>query len=94
MPNSVRTIVKKCLYKGAITQEEHDKIIRKLDSSEQKGHWIEKKVFDIEDSKQIEQWQSCRCSECGRYDTRPFLYYFNRPHFCSWCGADMRGEEE
>lgn len=35
MPKSVRSIIKKCLYKGAITQEEYDKIIRKLDSVEE-----------------------------------------------------------
>ena len=32
MPNSVRSLIRKCLHKGAITQQEYDKIIRKLDS--------------------------------------------------------------
>ncbi len=31
MPNSVRTIIKKCLHKGAINQQEFDKVMRKLD---------------------------------------------------------------
>lgn len=57
-----------------------------------RGRWTEKHHADEE--KAIEEWQSCKCSVCGRYDTRPYLYYFNEPHFCSWCGADMRGGEQ
>lgn len=33
MPKSVRSLIHKCLHKGAITQKEHDKIIRKLDKA-------------------------------------------------------------
>lgn len=59
-----------------------------------KGKWVEKHHAYCDEKSGIEEWQSCQCSECGRYDTRPYLYYFEEPHFCSWCGADMRGEEE
>ena len=31
MPNSCRTIVKKCLHKGAINQKEYEKLMRKID---------------------------------------------------------------
>ena len=31
MPNSCRTIIKKCLFKGAINQKEYDKLMRKMD---------------------------------------------------------------
>ena len=31
MPNSCRTIIKKCLHKGAINQKEYEKLMRKLD---------------------------------------------------------------
>ena len=59
-----------------------------------KGKWAEKEVIHKDEAETvIEEWQSCRCSVCGRYDTRPYMYYFDEPHFCSWCGADMRGEE-
>lgn len=58
-----------------------------------KGRWGAKEVADA-DSTIITQWQSCKCSECGRYDTRPYLYYFDEPKFCSFCGADMRGEQD
>ena len=54
------------------------------------GKWIEKEVIYADEAKTaIEEWQSCRCSVCGRYDTRPYMYYFDEPHFCSWCGAMM-----
>ena len=57
------------------------------------GKWLEKEVIHAEEAKEvITEWQSCKCSVCGCYDTRPYLYCFNKPRFCSWCGADMRGE--
>ena len=52
------------------------------------GKWLEKKVIHADEAKEvIEEWQSCKCSACGRYDTRPYMYYFSEPHYCSWCGA-------
>lgn len=57
------------------------------------GEWREKQVIHKDEAKDIiEEWQSCRCSFCKRYDTRPYMYYFDKPNFCSWCGADMRKE--
>lgn len=66
-----------------------------LDSSGRNvGYWTEKEVIDEDEAKKsIVEWQSCRCSVCKRYDTRPYLYYFNEPRFCSWCGAEMKGED-
>ena len=62
---------------------------------ERKTGWWEAKEVADNDSKIITQWQSCKCSECGRYDTRPYLYYFNEPNFCSFCGAAMtEGEQD
>lgn len=58
------------------------------------GKWLEKHHAYSDEESVIEEWQSCRCSECGRYDTRPYLYYFDEPNFCSWCGARMKGEED
>lgn len=59
-----------------------------------RGKWIEKEVMSVNESKAIDEWQSCRCSVCGRYDTRPYMYYFSNPNYCSWCGAEMKGEDE
>ena len=59
-----------------------------------RGKWKEKHHAYADEEKIIEEWQSCKCSVCGRYDTRPYMYYFDEPHFCSWCGADMRGEKD
>lgn len=55
-----------------------------------KGKWTDKHHYSDEESG-IEEWQSCRCSECGRYDTRPYMYYFSEPNYCSYCGARMTG---
>lgn len=64
-------------------------------SERKKGKWTEKEVIYADEAiTAIEEWQSCRCSVCGRYDTRPYMYYFDEPHFCSWCGAEMRKETE
>lgn len=57
------------------------------------GKWIEKTVAENPKAAGIEEWQSCKCSNCGRYDTRPYMYYFDEPKYCSWCGADMRETE-
>lgn len=57
-----------------------------------RGRWIEKHHAYSDEESVIKEWQSCRCSECGRYDTRPYMYYFSEPNYCSYCGADMRGE--
>ena len=83
MPNSVRTIIKKCLHKGAINQQEYDKIIRKLDIAERKGKWI----MHIDDLFPAESTQEC--SQC--HHEQPLTIDNN---YCPNCGADMRGEED
>ena len=56
-----------------------------------RGTWQEKQVFD---GNCIEEWQSSKCSVCGRYHTIPYLYYFRDDNYCPNCGADMRGIED
>ena len=54
------------------------------------GKWLERRVVHS-----TVEWQSCKCSVCGRYDTRLYTYSFYEPNFCSRCGAEMKkGEEE
>ena len=59
-----------------------------------RGIWIEKTVAENSKAAGIEEWQSCKCSNCKRYDTRPYLYPFSEPNYCGWCGADMRGNKK
>lgn len=63
----------------------------KLELPERKsGKWIERGVST---EQVIDEWQSARCSVCGKYHTTPYMYYFNDFNFCPNCGADMRGDE-
>lgn len=55
------------------------------------GKWEEREVLS---EKVIDEWQSARCSVCGRYHTTPYMYYFDNYSFCPNCGADMRGEAD
>lgn len=63
------------------------------ESEERKtGRWLEKEVFhEVESSSPIEQWQSAKCSVCGKYHTTPYLYYFDDYAFCPNCGSPMKG---
>ena len=56
-----------------------------------RGEWTEREV--LEDTV-INEWQSARCSECGKYHTTPYMYYFDNFNFCPNCGADMRGKDD
>lgn len=79
-------------FYNTIVQNDINKL-RKLQSAQperMKGKWTEKHHAYSDEEFAIEEWQSCRCSECGHYDTRPYLYYFSEPNYCSYCGADMR----
>lgn len=60
-----------------------------------RGKWEEKSTFDVDENgdRIIEEWQSARCSVCGKYHTTPYLYNFDNFAFCPNCGSDMRGEE-
>ena len=56
------------------------------------GEWLEREVYEKGQLEDIEEWQSAKCSVCGRYHTTPYMYYFSDYNFCPNCGADMRGE--
>ena len=53
------------------------------------GKWIEKEVLRFTDNKAIGEWQSARCSVCGKYHTTPYMYYFSHYDYCPVCGAKM-----
>ena len=70
---------------------EHDRILTEPTS----GKWEEKETFSVaDDDPIISQWQSARCSECGKYHTTPYMYYFNDYNYCPNCGAQMKGEDD
>lgn len=54
----------------------------------EKGEWLERQVFTIEEST-ISEWQSAKCSKCGKYHTTPYMYYFHEYAFCPHCGKPM-----
>ena len=63
-----------------------------------KGKWEEKTVFNYmdEDVCIVEEWQSARCSVCGKYHTTPYMYHFDHFNYCPNCGAkmDKKGETD
>ena len=57
------------------------------------GKWLEKHHAYSDEEMPIEEWQSAKCSVCGKYHTTPYLYYFTEYSFCPSCGAKMEGTE-
>jgi formylmethanofuran dehydrogenase subunit E len=61
------------------------------------GEWIEKEIFgEYNDDVHhyVSEWQSARCSVCGKYHTTPYAYYFDEYNFCPSCGARMKGADD
>jgi hypothetical protein len=52
------------------------------------GKWVEKEVFENRDFP-IYEWQSARCSICGKYHTTPYGYYFDIFNYCPNCGRAL-----
>ena len=59
-----------------------------------KSRWTEKTVSENPRACGIREWQSAKCSACGKYHSTPYLYSFTEYAFCPMCGAEMRGEED
>ena len=54
------------------------------------GEWEEKETYLNEGDCEITEWQSARCSKCGKYHTTPYMYSFDNFNFCPNCGAKMK----
>ena len=56
-----------------------------------RGEWKECEVVQEHgDEPIIDEWQSARCSVCGKYHTTPYMYYFDNFNYCPNCGAEMK----
>lgn len=72
-----------------------DMAIEALSADAKQGEWEDKEVFnDTDDDHIVEEWQSARCSVCGKYHTTPYMYYFDNFNFCPNCGARMKGGDD
>ena len=58
------------------------------------GEWVERNVTQDRRDAKIPEWQSAKCSVCGKYHTTPYMYYFRNYDYCPTCGADMRERRE
>ena len=71
-----------------------DKLLALPSADAVHGEWQDKEVFnDTDDDHIVEEWQSARCSVCGKYHTTPYMYYFDDFNYCPNCGARMGGAE-
>lgn len=52
------------------------------------GKWIEKEIYE---TRQKEEMQVARCSNCKKYLTTPHIYSFNHYNYCPHCGTKMGG---
>ena len=77
-------------YKGIM------EYINDLPSAERKhGEWVERNVMQDRRDAKIPEWQSAKCSVCGKYHTTPYMYYFTNYDYCPNCGCAMaRGDED
>lgn len=55
---------------------------------ERLGQWIERKIKPVRDTG-IYEVQSAKRNICGRYQTKPYLYFFDADEYCPHCGARM-----
>ena len=76
-----------------IVDEAVKRLEEELEPKRKRGKWEEKEVHEKGTLEDIEEWQSARCSACGKYHTAPYMYYFNNYNFCPNCGARMTKED-
>lgn len=76
-------------------EEMFDMAIESLEQdciSRQAAKWQKKKVEESTDI-DITAWQTAQCSNCKRWHTTPYMYYFYEYNYCPFCGTKMEVEE-
>lgn len=58
----------------------------RADEETRSGEWVEREVWYGD----VQEWQSAKCSVCGKYHTTPYRYYFGKYEFCPHCGVKMK----
>jgi hypothetical protein len=66
-----------------------EQVLKRLPSAQRTGEWI-RWYEEIENDTCTEYIPHCKCSECGtEYDPHTVKFI----NFCTYCGADMRGDD-
>ena len=78
--------------RGSFDAEPFDMAVEALERKH--GEWIERNVTQDRRDAKIPEWQSAKCSVCGKYHTTPYMYYFTNYNYCPNCGSAMRGNED
>ncbi len=86
-------------FKNSIGATAFQNIIKRQPTADVKpvvrGEWKECEVVQEHgDEPIIDEWQSARCSVCGKYHTTPYMYYFDNFNYCPNCGAEMGGDSK
>lgn len=80
-----------------LTDECIEKIVNKIAEVKPvvRGEWKECEIVQERgDEPIIDEWQSARCSVCGKYHTTPYMYFFDHFNYCPNCGAKMERRED
>ena len=72
-------------YNTLMLYEIQDTIEDAAEAEPPKMHWTEKQVVSVKEAG-VEELQSAKCSNCGRYHTTPYMYYFDEANYCPYCG--------
>ena len=60
-----------------------------------RGEWKECEIVQEHgDEPIIDEWQSARCSVCGKYHTTPYMYFFDHFNYCPNCVAKWERRED
>lgn len=84
LTDATMCMMPKDLWREVVTER-----ISNLPSAQRTGKWI-RWYEEIENDTCTEYIPHCKCSECGtEYDPHTVKFI----NFCTYCGADMRGDD-